>query len=165
MKRWPTKLVLPLVAIGGMGVLGCAAIVTQWIKEGWLTQWWRPHDPLATIVLCTSIGGVIGLVTWPWIEFCLSRKNLRLAFPLVYGTSLVVVVIFTLSVRTGLFGPLKTAIPAFVSVCCCSFVAKFILPSKSPTDPTRCCPNCNYDLQGDLDAGCPECGWQRASET
>lgn len=23
------------------------------------------------------------------------------------------------------------------------------------------CPNCGYDLQGELDAGCPECGWGR----
>ena len=24
-----------------------------------------------------------------------------------------------------------------------------------------CCPKCRYDLRGDLDAGCPECGWGR----
>ena len=24
------------------------------------------------------------------------------------------------------------------------------------------CPKCKYDLRGDLDAGCPECGWNRA---
>jgi hypothetical protein len=23
------------------------------------------------------------------------------------------------------------------------------------------CPKCQYDLRGDPDAGCPECGWQR----
>lgn len=23
------------------------------------------------------------------------------------------------------------------------------------------CPRCGYDLRGDLDAGCPECGWNR----
>ncbi|MEE9128820.1 MAG: hypothetical protein V3T84_02295 [Phycisphaerales bacterium] len=27
------------------------------------------------------------------------------------------------------------------------------------------CINCGYDLRGDFSAGCPECGWQRASET
>ncbi len=25
------------------------------------------------------------------------------------------------------------------------------------------CPMCKYDLRGDLDAGCPECGWNRES--
>ncbi len=25
------------------------------------------------------------------------------------------------------------------------------------------CPRCNYDLRGDLPAGCPECGWNRAA--
>ncbi len=24
------------------------------------------------------------------------------------------------------------------------------------------CPMCGYDLRGNLDAGCPECGWNRA---
>ena len=24
-----------------------------------------------------------------------------------------------------------------------------------------CCPECGYDLRGDLEAGCPECGWRR----
>jgi hypothetical protein len=27
------------------------------------------------------------------------------------------------------------------------------------------CPACGYDLQGSLDAGCPECGWGRAAPT
>jgi hypothetical protein len=26
------------------------------------------------------------------------------------------------------------------------------------------CPKCGYDLRGDLDAGCPECGWNRQPE-
>ena len=26
------------------------------------------------------------------------------------------------------------------------------------------CPTCKYDLRGDLDAGCPECGWNRAEQ-
>ncbi len=26
------------------------------------------------------------------------------------------------------------------------------------------CPMCNYNLRADFDAGCPECGWRRASE-
>jgi len=26
------------------------------------------------------------------------------------------------------------------------------------------CPRCGYDLRGNLDAGCPECGWGRAAE-
>lgn len=25
----------------------------------------------------------------------------------------------------------------------------------------KCCHRCGYDLQGDLDGGCPECGWRR----
>ncbi len=27
------------------------------------------------------------------------------------------------------------------------------------------CPQCKYDLRGDHDAGCPECGWGRATES
>lgn len=27
----------------------------------------------------------------------------------------------------------------------------------------RHCPQCDYDLQGNLDAGCPECGWRRTN--
>jgi hypothetical protein len=27
-----------------------------------------------------------------------------------------------------------------------------------------CCPDCAYNLQHDMDAGCPECGWNRDAE-
>ena len=27
------------------------------------------------------------------------------------------------------------------------------------------CPECGYDLRGDLAAGCPECGWNREEAT
>ncbi|MCH8824762.1 MAG: hypothetical protein IH984_14785 [Planctomycetes bacterium] len=158
------QLFLSFVAIGGMGVLGCAAMVTQWIKDGWLTQWWHPHDPLFTILLCTSIGGFLGLVTVPWVVPCLLRKDLRIAVPIVYATSFVIVIVFTFYKRTGLTGPLLAAIPAIVSVCFSSLIAKFVLPSKISTDTTRCCPNCSYDLRGDLKQGCPECGWGREAE-
>lgn len=46
------------------------------------------------------------------------------------------------------------------------------LPLAGPFALRRClrrryghCPSCGYDLLGELDAGCPECGWGRAEAT
>lgn len=30
--------------------------------------------------------------------------------------------------------------------------------------PAGCCPECGYDLRGDLGGGCPECGWGRSDK-
>lgn len=39
------------------------------------------------------------------------------------------------------------------------FVMKRV--SRHLRSPLGRCPRCRYDLRGDLDAGCPECGWGR----
>ena len=41
----------------------------------------------------------------------------------------------------------------------CDDVRRLILARRQRLK--GCCPECSYDLRGDLDFGCPECGWGR----
>ena len=147
------------ISIVCMALLGDAAILTQWIKGGWLTAWWVPLDAFPTLLLCAVIGGSVGLLSWPCVSLCLSSKDLRIAVPVVYGVSLFVVVVYTFTKATAIFGPLSTAIPAFLSVCLCSVAARFVLPNV--VHDVGHCPQCGYDLHVSIERGCPECGWGR----
>ena len=150
------------ISIVCMALLGDAAMLTQWIKGGWLTAWSVPQDAVPTLLLCAVVGGFVGLWSWPCVSLCLSSKDLRLAVPVVYGVSLFVVVVYTFTGATGIFGPLSAAIPAFVSVCLCSVAARFVLPNV--VHDFGHCPQCGYDLRVRLEEGCPECGWRRKTE-
>ncbi len=147
------------ISIVCMALLGDAAMMTQWVKEGWLTAWWDPLDAFPTLLLCAVIGGSVGLLSWPCVSLCLSSKDLRIAVPVVCGVSLIVVVVYTFTGATGTFGPLSAAIPAFLSVCICSVAARFALPNG--VHDVGHCPQCGYDLRVGLERGCPECGWRR----
>lgn len=144
-----------------MALLGDAAMLTQWIKDGWLTTWWVPLDAFPTLLLCAVIGGSVGLLSWPCVSLCLSSKDLRIAVPVVYGVSLFVVVVYTFTGATGTFGILSAAIPAFLSVCLCSVAVRLALPNR--VHDVGHCPQCGYDLRVSLERGCPECGWRRES--
>ena len=37
----------------------------------------------------------------------------------------------------------------------------FFVPRIRYTMRSGVCPQCKYDLQGDIEGGCPECGWRR----
>ena len=41
-----------------------------------------------------------------------------------------------------------------------AFCGPFVLRRHLPIKRGRC-PKCGYDLRGDLESGCPECGWGR----
>jgi len=53
------------ISIVCMALLGDAAMLTQWIKGGWLTAWSVPQDAFSTLLFCAIIGGVVGLWSWP----------------------------------------------------------------------------------------------------
>ncbi len=142
-----------------MAILGSAAMVTPYAKDGWLRIWQHPGDALERLGIGFVVGAVVGLVTAPAVVPCLFQKRLLVAIPAVYGASLAVVVLFTLVTDFGIWEALPSAGIAFVSVCVGSFGAQALLPDAR-SDERRCL-SCGYDLRGDLAQGCPECGWRR----
>ena len=59
------------IAVIGMACLGVTAMMAQWVKEGWLTRWWHPHDPFLTLLLCGGIGAVVGVSAFRgWFRAC-----------------------------------------------------------------------------------------------
>jgi hypothetical protein len=146
-----------LIACGGMALLGVAAMMTQWVKEGWLTQWHIPHDPIATLALSFISGVLVGLVSCWIVVPTLMRKNLRGSFVVVYGPSLAVTVAYVYLTPTGVFGPAPAALLALISVCLLSILSWVLLPNCRFFGDSEC-PDCGYDLRGAGSPYCPECG-------
>lgn len=46
----------------------------------------------------------------------------------------------------------------------CPVIIVFIMRIKFRESKNECCIKCGYDLQGCIDKGCPECGWNREVE-
>lgn len=121
------------------------------------------------------VGGTIivwlptGVLSSPFVILSLRRKDLRVAVPLVYGLSIVVVVAYMayMAYNPPVFDPkytrgdpvwlLKEWGLVFLSVILWSFVALFALPNKALI-PSHICPECGYDRRGNSDRNCPECG-------
>ncbi len=153
------RLLLLSLSVACMALLGNAAMATQWIKDGWLMTWEYPGHAVVALALSSATGATLGFVSLPCVRRCLFLKDLRLAVPIVYGISLIIVVVYTYTKETGPWGPLPAAIPALLSVCACSVTVRFALLDRL-TVVGRCL-ECGYDLRGDLARGCRECGWRR----
>jgi peptidoglycan/LPS O-acetylase OafA/YrhL len=123
--------ILGLVAILGMGLLGIIAMMAQWIKEGWLLRWWRPHDPVLTLLLCGVIGAAVGMVSIPCVVPCLRRTDLRVSPLIVYGFNAIVVSLYVIIKPTGLTGPLSASVVALVGVCTSAWLLKQVDPSRN----------------------------------
>ena len=115
---------LKLIAICGMALLGGSAMIAQWIKEGWLSRWWIPHDPIPTLLLCGFIGALVGMVSIPCVVPCLRRTDLRVSPKIVYGVNAIVVCLYVFIKPTGPTGPLSAAVVAFVGVCTIAWLLK-----------------------------------------
>ncbi|MEE8155135.1 MAG: hypothetical protein V3T53_09315 [Phycisphaerales bacterium] len=144
------------LSVVGMAILGTAAMATQYAKDGWLIRWQHPRGALAGLGFSFVLGAVAGLLTAPVVVPGLFQKRLLVAVPAVYGSSLAVVVLFTLVTDIGNWEPLATAGIAIVSVCVGSIGGQALLPD-APSDEKRC-PSCGYDLRGAEHKVCPECG-------
>ena len=146
------------LSVVGMAILGSAAMATEYAKDGRLrTLWQHPGNALEDLGIGFVVGAVVGLVSAPAVVPGLFQKRLLVAVPAVYGTSLAIVVLFTLVTDFWIWGALATAGIAFVSVCAGSFGAQALLPDAR-SDEKRC-PSCGYDLRGHSGGEvCPECG-------
>ena len=115
---------LVLIAVIGMACLGVTAMMAQWLKEGWLTRWWHPHNPFLTLLLCGGIGAVVGVISIPCVVPCLRRSDLRRSPVIVYGVNAIVVSLYVLIKPTGLTGPLSAAVVVLIGVCMLALILK-----------------------------------------
>jgi hypothetical protein len=123
------------LAVAGMSALGVIAMMVQWVKEGWLTRWWTPHDPVLTLLLCGFVGAWVGLLSAPCVIPCLRRTDLRKSVIIVYGLNAVVVCWYVLAKPTSLTGPLSAAVVALIGVCGLAWILKAVsegLPRALP---------------------------------
>ncbi len=140
-----------VTAIAGGAVLGMSAQITNDLPVVWGDL----------VFIAGVVGALVGLPTLPVVLVSLRRKPLRIAIPVVYGPSFVVVIAYVLFAPLSDNDPLDAAIPAFISVCVLCGLAWVALPNTFCFAPTRRCPDCNYDLRGSSEDRCPECGWSR----
>ncbi len=146
------------IAVVGMAFHGTAAMLAA-------NPYGFAHEEVAlflfVLVVCGVVGACVGVASSPLVLVCLRRKDLRVAVPVVYGPSLVIVVLFVVFGPRSMYWPLDAAVPAFLAVCVFSLVALGALPNRFSIHPSNLCPECGYDLRGNFEPGCPECGWRR----
>lgn len=50
----------------------------------------------------------------------------------------------------------------FILACLVHWIwGRKLLSKEQKRERAGHCPNCDYDLRGELSSGCPECGWKR----
>jgi hypothetical protein len=143
-----------LFAVLGMGFLGSVAMATALMRGRGVIG--LVDTDIVMIPICFVIGALVGCFACLVVMPCLARSNLRIATAVVYGPSVVVVIWYALTSRSP-FYPLDTALPALVSVCFLSVLARFVSPRVHGPKPGTC-PRCDYDLRGSTSDVCSECG-------
>jgi len=153
-RRFRRLILISVVGMGCLGVLAMSVALIRTAINSGLDRSSLLGPPLAFITGCTA-GALSAAVVVP----CLLRVSWRLALPLVYGVSAIVVIVYAGS-AAGRWYPLDASVPALISVIVLSIVARIALPQIAEANE-RVCPECEYDLKGIPEAGCPECGWGR----
>ncbi len=138
-----------------LGAVVTGTLVLAWTSAYIFIAVESPNYAAFFVYFATIVGlyvaAAVSLIVVPLLWQ--TRWLRSLAF--VYGWSLVPVVVWS-----HLLPGASSAIVAFVSVVALSAVARFRYRYRKP----GVCPRCEYDLQGNPDSGCPECGWKRADE-
>lgn len=161
-------LVLALSGICGMVGLGWSAAMTVTIRDGWGIQ-------LEYFVVASVVAALAALFTLLFTLIWLQETRLNRSLPFIYAVSLfpTVAVAWLDTVTEGL----SAVIPAIFSVIIASAVASHLFrdprfDSRGNFTCPECaydlrgqvrsgCPECDYDLSGCITRGCPECGWGR----
>ena len=141
----------PLIALAtvGGGAMGLAAVLAA--AHPLVLRWL--DVVVVGGILAALVGALVGLLSSPVVYLLLRQKNLWHALVIVYGMTLVVVVITT-RLFTMLSAPLAGP-PALVIACV--FVA-YVLPNVVSRHGPGYCRVCDYDLRHARHATCPECG-------
>lgn len=147
---------LIIVSVVAMGGLGVAASLVALVREFGFADFLSVSAYLLLLLPYSfSAGGAVGLLSIPAVLFGLARTNLRIALPIVYGVSLMVVVVFARTSDSETFA-FNCAVAGLVSVCAISVLGRFVF-SPQAVVPVAPCSNCNYDLRGNTTGVCPEC--------
>jgi len=111
--------------------------------------------PLSTAWYCRFVLGrtlrpwlnwvVLGYMLLQGVAFLLVLPNWEYPFLWIGSAGAILILVNTLITSPGL----------------CIAIA---VGSRPRRDRIGLCPNCSYDLRGDLTSGCPECGWNRAEQ-
>lgn len=114
-----------VVTIFGMSLLGIAAMMAQWVKDGWLSQWGMPYAPICTLLLCGIIGAFVGAVSIPFVATSFMQNDWLATATKIYGVNGLLVVAYVVIKPTGLTGPLSAAVVAFIGVVTMAQVMRF----------------------------------------
>ncbi len=119
----------------------------------------HPHvlQNLGPVIFCALgaivFGSFVGIISSPVVIWCLRRKRLVLATPVVYTMAVVAVIVAT---RRGdvLDAPLAGLLTLWGS----SLIVWLLLPNSVSRFLPGCCQKCGYDLRHVNHQSCPECG-------
>jgi ssDNA-binding Zn-finger/Zn-ribbon topoisomerase 1 len=107
------------------------------------------------------VAGAIGLLCLLFVVPLLRHTSLRQVLLLAYGPTIAITLLWALF-EPPLSGGLSCAIVAPLVL----FVFSFWINRKQLGQrrlARNCCPKCEYSLASLVDAGCPECGWNRST--
>jgi hypothetical protein len=140
-----------VVSIVGMAMLGAVAYAVATRGQGAFGDLWPE------IFIPAGVGAFVGIFSAPSVMMFLQDAQLGRSLPRVYGVSLAITVLWSLIIP--IMNGITAAAPAIFSVIMMSARCgdRYSLPRRS----RHRCENCDYDLSGLADTGCPECGWGR----
>jgi hypothetical protein len=151
MNRWWRLIAVCLI----LGAIAVAAVGLDGRGD------WSLEVLIRVIVIITVIWGV---PIAPSVALAFIRPRI-IGVPLAlsaYAVAVVLLYLFCVSVEEDVpvtdFASVRDlmwpAIPGLLLIC-------YILRGDWGKPPRGFCPQCEYDLRGQLAAGCPECGWNR----
>lgn len=142
------RIALAAIAIVAGSVLGYASLFTDS-----LTNRVHGHPTLFKDVVAMIGGGTIGLFSAPVVVLICYGKNLRIGLPVVYGVSLIVVVLATI-----LWSPLLAVALGFIALVGACFVVNLSMSRTIQRVNPGKCGWCGYDIASGQSTCCPECG-------
>lgn len=136
------------IALIAGSILGYASLFTDSLTNRVLG-----HPTLIKDLAAILAGGVVGLITSPLLVWICYGKNLRIALPIIYGLSLVVVVL-----ATFIWHPLLAGALGIITLVGACLAVKLGMPRTVQRIKPGKCGWCGYDIVSGSSDCCPECG-------
>ncbi|MCZ6837102.1 MAG: hypothetical protein O7G85_15095 [Planctomycetota bacterium] len=147
------KLFRRLRALCLIVVLGGALMGYVSLFADSLTSRVMGHPTWTKDILGLLVGGVIGLISTLWLVPIFLGRNLRVALPIVYGITLLLVLSVTI-----FRNPFLAGVTGLVTLIILGIAIKLLLPRTIQRAVAGKCGWCGYDLFARESTRCPECG-------